>query len=182
VINPQTSNGVFSTFPGNGGDNLPPYSKSDLYAIGDRYRPAVKNLLRRIDWRIKSILYFHNEIPKWPTKWQPNWKLATIFKSDKVKGDITHLWAIFIHMHQYIYNPYYLLRLAMTGSRNSRWRSSKSEVPIFHLVEELATQFQIIIPRFRGRPIQWRHSQHYHTTTEGSDVGISLLRCVQVEI
>jgi len=47
-------------------------------------------------------------------------------------------------MHQYINKPYYLLRLAMTGSRNSRWWSSKPEVPIFQLVEELATQFQII--------------------------------------
>jgi len=27
-------------------------------------------------------------------KWPQNRKLATIFKSDKVKGDITHLWAI----------------------------------------------------------------------------------------
>jgi len=33
----------------------------------------------------------------------------------------------------------------MTGSRNSRWRSSKPEVPIFQLVKELATRFQIII-------------------------------------
>jgi len=68
-------------------------------------------------------------------------------------------------MHQYINKPYYLLRLAMTESRNSRWRSSKPEVPMFQLVEELATRFQIIIPRFRGRAIQWRHFQHYHTTT-----------------
>jgi len=30
-------------------------------------------------------------------------------------------------------------------SRNSIWRSSKPEVPIFQLVEELATRFQIII-------------------------------------
>jgi len=125
---------------------------------------------------------------------------------------------LFIHMHQYRNKPYYLLRLTMTGSRNSRWRSSKPEVPlfqfveklttrlfqimipcfrdqqftgatpntatphrksefkmelskpevpIFQLVEELATRFQIIIPRFRGRAIQWRYS---------------MLICVQVEI
>jgi len=54
-------------------------------------------------------------------KMPPNRKLATIFKTDKVKGDITHLWAIFINLHQYINKPYYLLRMAMTGSRNSRW-------------------------------------------------------------
>jgi len=54
----------------------------------------------------------------------------------------------------------------MTGSRNSRWRSSKPEVPIFQLVEELETRFQIIIPCFRGREIQWIHSQHCHSTTE----------------
>jgi len=53
------------------------------------------------------------------------------------------------------------------GSRNSRWRSSKPEVPIFQLVEvELATRFQIIIPRKRGIMNQWRHSQHCHTKTE----------------
>jgi len=46
-------------------------------------------------------------------------------------------------MHQYMNKPYYLLRLAMTGSRNSRWQSSKPEVPIFQLVEELETRFQI---------------------------------------
>jgi len=40
-------------------------------------------------------------------------------------------------------------------SRNSRWRSSKPEVPIFQLVEVLATRFQIIIPRFWGRTIQF---------------------------
>jgi len=51
-------------------------------------------------------------------------------------------------------------------SRNSRWRSSKPEVPIFQLMEELATRFQFIILRFRGLAIQWRHSQHCHTTTE----------------
>jgi len=55
----------------------------------------------------------------------------------------------------------------MTESRNSRWRSSKPEVPIFQLVEELATHFQIIIPSFRGLAIQWRHSQHCNTITEG---------------
>jgi len=66
-----------------------------LSPIGDRYRRALKNELRRTDWRIKSILYFHKEIPKWPTKWPPNRKIATIFKTDKVKGDITHLWAIY---------------------------------------------------------------------------------------
>jgi len=44
------------------------------------------------------------------------------------------------------------------GRRNSIWRSSKPEVPIFQLVEEPATRFQIIIPRFRGRAFQWRHS------------------------
>jgi len=44
-----------------------------------------------------------------------------------------------------------------TISRNSRWRSSKPKVPIFQLVEELTTRFQIIIPCFRGRTIQWRH-------------------------
>jgi len=52
------------------------------------------------------------------------------------------------------------------GSRNSRWQSSKPEVHIFQLVEELATRFQTIIPRFQGRAIQWRHSQYCHTTTE----------------
>jgi len=85
--------------------------------------------MRRIDLQIKSIFYFHNEIPKW----RPNWKLATIFKTDKVKCNITHLWAIIIHMHQYINKPYYLLRLAMTGSRNSRWRSSKPDVSIIYI-------------------------------------------------
>jgi len=128
-----------------------------------------KNVKCRIVWRIKSIFYFHNEIPKWQTKWPPNLKLATIFKTDKVKGDIrliSHLWAIFVHMHQYINKPNYLLRLAMTGSRNSRWRSSKPEVPIFQLVEKLASRFQIIIPCFRGRAIHWRHFQQCHTTTE----------------
>jgi len=54
-----------------------------------------------------------------------------------------------------------------TGSRNSRWQLSKPEVPIFQIVNELATRFQIIIRRFRGRAIQWRHS---------------MLTCVQVEI
>jgi len=38
--------------------------------------------------------------------------------------------------------------LHVNGSRNSRWRSSKPEVLTFQLVEELATRFQIIIPRF----------------------------------
>jgi len=61
---------------------------------------------------------------------------------------------------------YYLLSLEMTDSLNSRWWSSKPEVPIFQLEEELATRFQIIIPRFRGRANQWRHFQHCHTTTE----------------
>jgi len=50
-------------------------------------------------------------------------------------------------------------------SRNSRWRSSKPEVPIFQLVEELAAQFQIIIPRLPGRAMQWPHCQHCNTTT-----------------
>jgi len=100
------------------------------FVFGDRYRPAVKNVLRRIDWRIKSIFYFHNEIPKWPTKWPPpNRKLVGV-------------------------------------SRNSRWWSSKPEVPIFQLVQELETRFQFIIPCFRRRAIQWRHTQHCHTTTE----------------
>jgi len=94
-------------------------------------------------------------------------------------------------------------------SRNSGWRSTKPEVPIFQLVKELATRFQIIIPRFRGRVIRGRHSQHCHTTTkvviqDGGrqnrkylyfsfwriagprkhrfSVGIALLSCVQVEI
>jgi len=80
-----------------------------------------------------------------------NRKLATIFKTDKVKGDLIHLFCI--HMHEYMHKPYYLLRLAMTGSRNSRWRLSKPEVPIFQLVVELATRFQINIPRFWGRAI-----------------------------
>jgi len=51
-------------------------------------------------------------------------------------------------------------------SRNSRWRSSKPEVPIFQFVEELETRFQIIIPCFWGREIRWRHSQHCHSTAE----------------
>jgi len=55
-----------------------------------------------MDRRIKSIFYFHNEIPKWPKKWPPNRKFATIFKTDKVKGDITHLWTIFL-THASIY-------------------------------------------------------------------------------
>jgi len=54
----------------------------------------------------------------------------------------------------------------MTESRNSRWRSSKPEVHLFQLVEELPTQFQIIIPCCWGRAIQWWHSQHCHTTME----------------
>jgi len=108
LIYPQTGNGVFSTCPGNGlGVNLPPYSKTDLFAIGDRYRPSVKHVYRRIDWRIKSIFYFHIEIPKWPTKWPPYRKLATIFKTDKVKGDINHLWAIF-YTHTLIYKHTFL--------------------------------------------------------------------------
>jgi len=43
AINPQSGNGVFSTFTGNGGAVI--YSsavKVIVYAIGDRYRPAVK--------------------------------------------------------------------------------------------------------------------------------------------
>jgi len=51
-----------------------------------------------------------------------------------------------------------------TGSRNSRWQSSKPEVPIFQLVEELATRFQIIIPRFGA--IQWRHSMLTYVQVE----------------
>jgi len=64
------------------------------------------------------------------------------------------------HMHEYMNKPYYLLSLAMTGNRYSRWWSSKLEIPILQLVEEggAATRFQIIIPRFRGRAIQLRHS------------------------
>jgi len=65
-------------------------------------------------WRIKSIFYFHNEIPKWPTKWPPNRKLATIFKTDKVKVISPSYGPFFIHMHQYKYKPYYLPHLAMT--------------------------------------------------------------------
>jgi len=61
----------------------------------------------------------------------------------------------------------------MTGNRNSRWWSSKSEVRMFQLVEELATGFQIMIRGFRGRAI---------VAKEGLAVGIPLLRCVQVEI
>jgi len=53
-------------------------------------------------WQIKSIFYFHNEIPKWPTKRPSNRKLATIFETDKVKGDITNLWAIF-YTYAYIH-------------------------------------------------------------------------------
>jgi len=81
-------------------------------------------------------------------------KISNYFQNRQSTGDITHLWAIFIHVHQYINKHYYLLRLAMTGSRNSiRW-SSKPEVPIFQLVEELATRFQIIIRGFQGRAIR----------------------------
>jgi len=86
----------------------------------------------------------------------------------------------------------------MTGSRNSRWWSSKPEVPIFQLVEELATRFQIIIPCFLGRETQWYQTQHCQTTTEvgivvntiglldpkniGLAVGIALLSVYYVEI
>jgi len=102
-------------------------------------------------------------------KMTPNWKLATIFKTNKEEGNITYLWAIFIHMHQYINKPYYLLRLAITGSRNSWWRSSKPEALIFHLVYQITMRFQVIILCFRGRAVQWRRS---HTTTEvGSQDG-----------
>jgi len=48
------------------------------------------------------MFYFHNLIPKWPTKWPPNRKLANIFKTDKVMGDISLLWAIF-YTHASIY-------------------------------------------------------------------------------
>jgi len=74
--------------------------------------------------------------------------------------------ALCIQMHKYLNKPFYLPHLAMTGSRNSRWRSSKPKVSIFQLVEELTTRFQIIILCFRGQAIQWRHAQHYHTTAE----------------
>jgi len=71
-------------------------------------------------------------------------------------------------MHQYIYTNliiYYFWRWPEV-SRNSRWRSSKPEVPIFQLVKELATRFQITIPCFRCRTIQWwHHFQHCHATT-----------------
>jgi len=56
--------------------------------------------------------------------------------------------------------------LHYTGSQNSRWRLFKPEVPILQLIEVLATRFQIILPRFRGRAIQWSHS---------------MLTCVQIE-
>jgi len=83
-----------------------------------------------------------------------------------------------------------------TGSRNSRCRSSKPEVTIFQLVEELATRLQIIIPRYRGRAIQWRHFMLTCVRVEMSTsalaaaildlsrlvVGIALLSCLQVEI
>jgi len=68
-------------------------------------------------------------------------------------------------MHEYMNEPYYLLSLAMAGSRNSRWRTSKPVIPACQLVNELVTRFQIIIPRFWGREIQWCHFQHCHTTT-----------------
>jgi len=43
LFNPQIGNGVFSTFPGNGGGgNLPHTVQVILYAIGDRYQLAVK--------------------------------------------------------------------------------------------------------------------------------------------
>jgi len=55
------------------------------------------------------------------------------------------------------------------GSRNSRWRSSKPEVPIFQLVEELATRFQIIIPRFHPYWMysceKGAYSRYDHVTT-----------------
>jgi len=117
-----------------------------------------KNIWRRIDWRIKRIFYFHNEIPKWPTKWPTNRKLATIFKTGKVKGDITNLWAI-LYTHASIYKQ--TLSFTTFGddrNSNSRWRSSQPEVPIFQLVEELATRFLIIIRGFWGQTIKWRHA------------------------
>jgi len=98
-------------------------------------------------------------------------EISDYFQNRQSKGWYHPLkWASFIHIYQYINKPYYLIRLAMTESRNSRWRSSKPEVPIIQLVEELATRFQIIIPCFRGRAIQWRHSQHcpHHTGSRSS--------------
>jgi len=54
-----------------------------------------------------------------------------------------------------------------TGNRNSRWRSTRTKVPIFQPVEELATRFQIIILCFLGRAIQWRHSMLTWLCTSG---------------
>jgi len=46
LFDPQTGSGVFSTFPGNGGELIYPHTvKVILYAIGDRYRPAVNKFI-----------------------------------------------------------------------------------------------------------------------------------------
>jgi len=56
----------------------------------------------------------------------------------------------------------------MTESLNSTWWSSKLEVPIFQLVDELATRFQIIILYVFGfgQFSVAMHTQHCHTTLE----------------
>jgi len=54
------------------------------------------------------------------TKWPPNRKLATIFKTNKVMGDITHLWAIF-YTHVSIYE-YTLLFTTFGDDRKSEFK------------------------------------------------------------
>jgi len=46
VVNPQTGNGVYPRTPATGGEGsiYPHTVKVILYAKGDRYRPAVKNM------------------------------------------------------------------------------------------------------------------------------------------
>jgi len=99
-------------------------------------------------------------------KWPPNRKLATIFKTEEVKDDNSHLWAIF-RSHATICKQT-LLFTTFGDDRKSEFKMAvvQTTVHIFQLVEELATRFQIIIPCFWDRAIQWRHSQHCHTTTE----------------